>query len=95
MSHEVKVPVGSVEYLYVDIKTDRLLDTQAIEVAFSVDLPPTLWHTASWQGDPGKFRSARVLLDGSLAKGVYDIWARVTDNPETPIIHAGRLRIHD
>jgi hypothetical protein len=95
MSHEVKVPIGSVEYLYVDIKTDRQLDSQAVEIALSVDLPPTVWLSAEWQGSAGTFRSARVLLDGTLAKGVYDIWARITDNPETPIIHAGRLRVHD
>lgn len=93
MSHkpDVKVVYGSVEYLYADIRANVTLDAQAVEIAVSPTNTPTNWVAAEWVGAVGKYRAARILLPGSLAKDTYFVYARVTDNPETPIIFAGRL----
>lgn len=91
--NEVRMVQGSVEYIYADIRTDRLLDTQAVSMAVALDGSPAVWQSAEWVGPASKFRSARILLDGALARGVYTVYARITDAPEAPIIEVGKLRI--
>lgn len=91
--NEVKMVEGSIEYLYADIRTDRIIDAQAVSMSISDSDDPTAWQTAEWVGRASKFRSARILLDGTLPEGLYNVFARITDNPEVPIIHVGRLRI--
>ncbi len=92
-TNEVKMIQGSVEYLYADIRTDRVLDTQAVALSISDDDVPTAWIPAEWTGSASKFRSARILLSGTLPTGLYHVFARITDMPEAPIILVGRLRI--
>lgn len=93
MAEPVKVVRGSVEYLYADIRTDRVLDTQPVAFAFTTAANPSSWISGSWVGSPGEFRSARVLMDGSLTPGLYNVFARITDNPEAPVFQVGRLRV--
>ena len=85
---------GSKEYLYVDITADQALDDQPVEVAVTTARPAVdSWQAATWVGDVGTSRSARILLDGLLTVGAYTVWVRLTDNPEVPILNAGRLKI--
>jgi hypothetical protein len=92
-SSETSVVRGSREYLYADIRTDRVLDAQAVVMSVSSTAAPSTWQSAEWTGSPGKFRSARILLDGTLPAGRYYVYARITDNPEAPIIEVGRLTV--
>lgn len=85
--------VGTVEYLDIPITADTELTTQP--VAISLD-DATTWLTATWTGDAGATRTASVLLgaDNPLpAVGQYRILVKITDNPEAPIIDAGRLQV--
>lgn len=85
---------GSTEYIYADIRADRVLDTQAVTISVSPTNEPGAWVSAAWVGAPGKFRSARLLLDTStLAAGGYWVFAKITDTPEAPIIFVGRLHV--
>ena len=96
MSHSritIEMPVGSIEYLYVDLRTDRVLDAQAVSVSLSQTNEPSSWQPATWVGEAGKFRSARILLDGTLAPGSYRVFAKITDMPEAPIVLCGSLKI--
>lgn len=90
---EVRVISGSVEYLYADIRADHVLGTQAVEMSLSNDATPGPWVAAEWVGDPGKYAAARVLLDGTLTPGIYNVYVKISDQPEVPIIFAGRMRI--
>jgi hypothetical protein len=90
---EVRLVQGTIEYLYADIRTDRVLDDQAVSMSISPTRIPQTWIAAEWVGTPARARSARILLDGSLLPGVYNVFARVTDMPEAPIIPVGKLRI--
>jgi hypothetical protein len=90
---EVRMVQGSREYLYADLQTDRVLGEQAIALSISSTRIPEAWLTAEWVGVPARARSARVLLDGTLLPGVYNVFARITDAPEAPIIPVGKLRI--
>lgn len=88
----IEIPLGSVEYLYADLTGDILLDG-TVEMALGGAPDAVTWEPADWVGDVGMSRSARVLLDGSLAQGTYNVWARVTDTPEAPIIKCGRVKV--
>lgn len=96
MTTEIEIPQGSVEYLYADVTCDRILDEQPVALAIatvitSVDADE--WEEAEWVGDPDNARSARLLLDGSLPAGKYQVFVRITDTPEVPIVKAGTLRV--
>jgi hypothetical protein len=94
---EVKMVQGSIEYLYADIRADRVLDTQAVAMCVTPDTTPSTasdaWRSAAWTGPVGKYRSARILVDGDLPRGLYNVFARITDMPEAPIIPVGKLRV--
>lgn len=90
---EVKIVQGSVEYLYADIRADRVLDTQAVFISISDTTGPDAWEPAQWVGSPGRYRSARLLLDGSLVPDLYSVFVRILDTPEAPITEVGKLRI--
>jgi hypothetical protein len=89
---EVRIPVGSVEYLYADLTGDITLDG-TVEMGLGAGADVVTWTTAEWVGVPDFSRSARVLLDGTMDTGTYYLFARVTDNPEVPIVVCGRVRI--
>lgn len=58
------------------------------------------WKTAGWETDtttsPDTYY-ARCLVGPAgtiaLAAGVYDVWVKVTDSPETPAMKSGRLEV--
>lgn len=90
---EIEVIQGSREYLYADIRADRTLNTQVIELSISPVNTPMSWTPATWVGQAGKFRAAQIMLDGTLVPDLYYVFARITDSPEVPIIAVGRLRV--
>lgn len=86
---------GSLEYVRVPVAADGLdLTVDTVEMAFTTGAAPTNpdWQTAGW--DDG---SARVLVGPGgtieLAHGTWQIWVRVVDNPEVPVLRAGYLVI--
>lgn len=84
---------GSVEYLEVTVTCDFTLSAQPVEFSFD----QTTWYTAAWQGSAGATRAARLLLNGSNtpAGRSATVWVRITDDPEIPILDAGRLNVRD
>lgn len=58
------------------------------------------WKGAGWETDPTVTPNvyyARCLVGPSgsitLAAGMYDVWLKITDNPEAPVRKAGQLRV--
>lgn len=56
------------------------------------------WKTASWQTLPAGVYAVRCLVGPAnsgnpLAVGTYNIWVRITDNPEVPVENVGLLHI--
>ena len=90
---EVEIPEGSVEYLFADVTADQTLDAQPVEIGVGRTVDTAAWEAATWLGDAGTTRTARILLDGTLEVGKHLVFVRVTDNPEVPIVKAGVLRI--
>jgi hypothetical protein len=62
--------------------------TTSFEVALTAQgTRPTVWSQPTiLEGKAG------ALLTG-LTPGEYSIWVRVTDLPEVPVLHAGRISI--
>lgn len=98
-----RIPSGSVEFLTVLVDTGGVATLSSQPVAFAltaVGYDPdgtTTWRSASWSGEAGTSRSAAILIGPGtshiIAEGKYEVWVKVTDNPESPIVHAGRLTI--
>lgn len=82
---------GTKEYLEVVLTCDVSLNTQPVEISFD----GLTWTAADWIGDPGLTRTARILLDTNTLepRSEYGVYARITDDPEVPIIYAGDLDV--
>ena len=90
---EIELAQGTVEYLYADVTADHILDSQPVRIAVATSVTTAVWQEATWVGDPGLTRSARLLLDGSLGAGKYGVFVQITDEPEIPIFKAGVVRV--
>ena len=79
----------------VDVSADTV--TMAFPLA-GVDPSVGDWKTSSWETDATSSPTvyyARCLVGPSgtvtLAEGTYDVWVKITDNPEVPARKAGEL----
>lgn len=70
--------------------------SSTVEMAFApADVDPEEWNAASWE-TAGSKHYARCLVgpgEVELSKGFFNVWVRVTDNPEMPVLLAGGLRV--
>lgn len=94
MSDERILYSGTVQYLRANLTANDVLDAQPVE--FSLDR--TTWYAGLWAGDPGTTRTAEILLGGPdfptpQAGRTYEIFVRITDNPEIPIMSVGLVQI--
>lgn len=66
----------------------------------AVPAQPVTWYAGSWlQGGTGKGWLAQCLVGPgggvvTLAAGNYDVWSKVTGNPEVPVKFAGTLTVY-
>ena len=78
--------------------------TDTVQMAFTatgVDPQPADWQTASWDTSatlgPNQYLAQCLVGPGgtvALTNGTYQIWVKVTDNPEIPQLPAGQLLIY-
>lgn len=106
MSHyEIASPTK--EYIRVAVSATEAgadVDVSALPVSFAftaIGAEPASWTGGAWETDattdPDTYY-ARILVSGTgggggveLADGRYDVWVKVTDNPEVPARRVGRL----
>ena len=86
----------STEYLKVPFTSNVDPDTIAgVDIAFTADhgTEPTTWHPATIADG-----AARILLgpDGGIEPGVglWWVWVRLTDSPETTVEIAGLVEVY-
>jgi hypothetical protein len=92
----IRVPVSVKES---GIAIDPTSDTVAL--AFPVEgVAPSQWEPGTWETDATTVPTTylvRVLVgpsgDVELTAGLYDVWVRISDNPEIPARKAGNLQI--
>jgi hypothetical protein len=94
----VRVAVSATENgEWVDVSGD------VVQMAFplpAIDPVTGDWKSASWETDATSVPTiyyARCLVGPAgtvtLIEGTYDVWVKVTDNPEAPARKAGELQV--
>lgn len=106
---DVRLSTLSREYVRVQVSATEAgspvnptADTVQMAVTAAGVDPTTEWATASWETEvtaTGTKYYARIQVGpsstvGQLAVGNYEIWVKVTDNPEVPVAQVGRLAIY-
>lgn len=87
----VKVPVAAT---LAGVAVNPTGDT--VQMAFPTPaVPPSNWYAATWETDatasvPVYLARTTVGPGGTavLAPGMYEIWVKVTDNPEIPVLRS-------
>lgn len=101
---DLTVSVLSTEYVKVPIRATvngAPYDPTADVVDFAIvihNATPGVgdWNTGGWETTTQGEHLARVLIGPAalaLPTGFYDVYVKVVDNPETPVLLAGVLRI--
>lgn len=59
---------------------------------------PTVWHSGSWVTFPGPAYWAQCLVGTAnsgvvLSQGQYQVWMKIMDNPEVPVLQPVILTI--
>jgi len=76
--------------------------SDAVQFAFTLEsypeTSPSVWYTGSWAVFPGPAYWAQCLVGPansgvSLAQGLYQVWVKITDNPEVPVFQPCFLEI--
>lgn len=83
----------STEFVVVTVDADVELSAQTVQFSFD---GATTWLNATWMGDPGMSRKARLLLTpgGNMPPvGMYTTLVKVGAGTEVPVMKAGVLRI--
>lgn len=100
------ISAASTEYVQVIVSAKESgaavnVSTATVTMGFSATSAVPTWRTASWDTDattdPDTYR-AQCLVgpDGgveTLTAGLYNVWVKVVDSPETVIRKAGQLRV--
>jgi hypothetical protein len=81
-------PRESVEFLPVSIDVDGA----AFDGGFEVCVKPYADRPSGWAAAVVVDDVRGVMLTG-MTRGVYRVWARVSDVPETPVIDCGFIEI--
>lgn len=85
----------SLQKVFVEVTTtattDPTSDTVQVAVAPTYTQPAT-WVTGTWVKQAGVFFISVLIGPGStlgaLTAGIYNVWVKVTDNPEVPVMRA-------
>lgn len=96
---EVKLSTLSLEYVKVQVTftvagvaTDPTADTVSMAFPARHVAPVTGdWKTASWESSGSTYFARCLVGTGgtlTLGVGVYDVWVKVTDSPEIPVVKA-------
>jgi hypothetical protein len=101
------ITMSSLSTQYVLVPVTSLVAGQSVspvadEVQFAfapVGSDPSAWTPGSWQdGTTNGLYVAQCLIGPAngglvLAPGLYEIWVKVTDDPEVPVLQAGLLQV--
>ena len=86
----------SLEYVKIPVTTPPgiTISSQVVEIAVVAQTgrPGALdWRTGSWEDN-----TARILIGPTalaLTAGTYNVWVRITDSPEKPVLLAGAITV--
>jgi hypothetical protein len=81
------IPRESVEFVAVAMTVDGEPATPDGISVCAAGVRPTTWITPTILEDKSGF------LTGTYGPATYTVWARASDDPETPVVRAGTLTI--
>lgn len=91
MTTQIDIPAGSIEFLKASITSDVELNAQTVQI--SIDGKAT-WLPAVWVGTVGTTRTARTSSVVTWStRGSFFVFAKIGDNPESPIVKCGRVDV--
>jgi hypothetical protein len=96
---DLQVSSASKQYVTVPVEeeiTDGDPTGDVVSLSFpNVGSEPTAFVSGSWLTVAGIYYAQALVGPGAtvLAVGFYDIYVKVTDSPEIPVIRAGLLEI--
>lgn len=106
MSHVLRIPVGSVEFVSATVRldggqtdpTDLGVEMALVEGSPEANPPEEGdWKTAAWAEGGPPYR-ARLLVgpgqDVVPTPGLHTLWVRLTDTPEIPIRPSGLVEFY-
>ena len=98
MAGHLIIPKGNVEYLRADVtSTDGTTLDAPITVQLCIvvdDAEPAGFVAASWQGTAGTTRVAQSdAVHTYSTSGKHQIYAKLTDAPEAPIVLCGTVTV--
>lgn len=85
----------SSEVLQVLVRSTTELNAQTVTIAvIPADTEPVLgdFGAASWIGTAARSRTAEKATT-TYAVGSWDVYVKVADSPETPVLYAGRMLV--
>lgn len=73
--------------------------SDAVYMAFTQgSAQPSGWNAATWETANGAYVALCLIGPGTtagpLAPGVWTVWVKVTDNPETPVKRCGQIQVY-
>lgn len=105
MHQQLTLPRETVEYVRVPVKATEAglpVDPTADAVTMAFEREgsrPTTWHTAEWETDatavPLKHYVRCIVGPGhvELVRATYNVWVKIVDSPEIPVLLSGVLII--
>lgn len=96
---DLSVPVGSKQYVRVPVEDITGADptSDVVEMSFPrIGVDPTTFVTGSWMTISGVHYARCMIGPGTsaiLTVGYYDVYVKVSDNPEVPVLYAGTLEV--
>lgn len=81
----------SLEKIFVPITATANPTGDTVQIAVAPNYSnPTTWVAATWSTVAGVYYATVLIGPGSaigtLAAGLYQVWVKVTDNPEIPVL---------
>jgi hypothetical protein len=93
----------SLEYVkvWVDAKRSGVSfdpTSDVVEMAFTTgsDIDEADWQNSSWETIGRKYYARCLVGPGGaieLDDGLYQVWVRITDSPEIPVLTAGYIKV--
>ncbi|HCT81757.1 MAG TPA: hypothetical protein DGT23_35290 [Micromonosporaceae bacterium] len=103
-----QISTASLEYVLVPVSSEASgasvnPTSDTVTMAFlATESAPVAgdWKTATWETDatpdPDIYYARCLVGTGgavALTAGTYNVWVKISDSPETPVLRAGFLRV--
>lgn len=96
---DLQITAASKQYVRVPVRDLTGADPTVDAVAMAFPEPgtePTTFYTGSWVTIRGAYNALCLVGTGgavALTPGFYDVYVKITDNPEVPVLRSGLMEV--